>query len=284
MTEQKKQNALITMIDAKRESLRSVFPSYMNGVDFDLFLKRNTISVLQNKDIVKYTQTERGVMSLYMCIFHACENGFQLGGLSPHAYIVPFGDEAALIPSAAGYRFIVNVDDPVLSDYIQKPVYDGDDCHIDAMTGEVKHSINITETKRKLIGIYAVFVELNGNKHADYMSRGDIESIRDKWSKQPEGKAWKNAFESMAMNKAAKHFLKPYAEQKEALRRIMALDETQAQPDNRPISDRVADALDGVIDAEIVQEGPDNGQGKAPEQAPAEAAGAGPAKKGKAPF
>ena len=57
------------------------------------------------------------------------------------------------------------------------------------------------------------------------MSKGDIEDIRDKWSKQPEGKAWKNAFEAMAMQKAAKHFLKPYAAQKEGLAMAIATED-----------------------------------------------------------
>lgn len=280
MTEQK--NALMVMVNEKKETLRSLFPSYMKDINYDVFLKRSLLSIFENKDLVKISKTQVGAHSLYMCLVHASETGLQIGGLHPHAYIVPFGEEAVMIPTAAGYRFIVRVENPVLIDYIQKAVYDGDNCHIDAMTGDIKHEIAITEAKRKLIGIYAVFVELNGTRHADYISRGEIESIRDKWSKQPKGKAWENSFEAMAMNKAAKHFLKPYADQKEALNRVLVLDNDDGDPvrDNRPITDRVGDALDGVIDAEFEPETPEK---KEPETA-ATGAGQGPEKKGKAPF
>jgi len=165
--------------------------------------------------------------------------GLQIGGQVPQAYIVPMQETAELIPTAAGYRFIVTSEQAVLQDYIQKPVYDGDSVKIDAMTGEVKHEIDITDKKRKLVGIYAVFTELDGTKHADYISLGDIIEIRDKWSrKNKEGqwsKAWRNAETAMCMQKAAKHFLKPYAAQKEGLSMALAVSEdkevTFEQPD-----------------------------------------------------
>jgi hypothetical protein len=82
------------------------------------------------------------------------------------------------------------------------------------------------------------------------------------------------------MKSAAKKFLKPYAAMKEGLAMALAVDDGDPVRDNRPITDRVGDALDGVIDAEFEPETPEK---KEPETA-ATGAGQGPEKKGKAPF
>jgi phage RecT family recombinase len=218
------ENALVTLVNTKKSELWQVKASYLTETQ-DVYFKRAILNIFENSDLVTLSNNPTGARSIFMCLSRALQMGLQIGGQTPQAYLVPFGGKAELIPTAAGYRYIVTSEPPVLTDYVQKPVYDGDECKIDAMTGEVKHMIKITETKRKMIGIYAVFTELDGTKHADYISRGDIESIRDKWSKQPSGKAWTNAFEAMAMQKAAKHFLKPYAAQKEGLAMALAVSE-----------------------------------------------------------
>lgn len=220
------ENQLVTLVKTKQPDLWQVKASYLTEKQ-DVYFKRTLLNIFEDKNLIALTNDKKGAHSLLMCISRALQMGLQIGGQVPQAYIVAMGETAQLIPTAAGYRFIVTSEPPVLMDYIQKPVYEGDNVTIDAMTGEIKHEIRITDTKRKLIGIYAQFTELDGSKHADYISRGDIESIRDKWSKQPEGKAWKNAFEAMAMQKAAKHFLKPYAALKEGLAMALAIEETE---------------------------------------------------------
>lgn len=225
------ENQLVTLVEKKLPDLWNLRASWLQDKDISIYKQRAYLHIFSNPELKKISNTPKGAFSLLMCMGKALTMGLQIGAHIPQAYLVPFGETAELIASGDGFRFIVtqdSIDSPrVLMDYIQKPVYEGDNVTIDAMTGEIKHEIRITDTKRKLIGIYAQFTELDGSKHADYISRGDIESIRDKWSKQPEGKAWKNAFEAMAMQKAAKHFLKPYAALKEGLAMALAIEETE---------------------------------------------------------
>lgn len=224
------ENQLVTLVKTKQPDLWQVKASYLTEKQ-DVYFKRTLLNIFEDKNLVALTNDKKGAHSLLMCISRALQMGLQIGGQVPQAYIVAMGETAQLIPTAAGYRFIVTSEPPVLMDYVQKPVYDGDECKIDAMTGEVKHDIRITDTKRKLIGIYAQFTELDGSKHADYISMGEIISIRDNWSKKDKNgdwsKAWRLSPESMAMQKAAKHFLKPYAALKEGLAMALAIEETE---------------------------------------------------------
>lgn len=225
------QNALVKVIAEKKDVIWSARASWLNDVSKEVYFNRALMHISENTDLIRISKTESGARSLMQCIGKALIMGLQIGAHIPQVYIVPMGDKAELIPTAAGYTHIVTTDTPesgkVLDRYVQKAVYEGDDVIIDAMTGEIKHTVCITDKKRKFIGAYAQFTELDGSVHADFISRGDIEQIRDKWSKQPDGKAWKNSFEAMAMQKAAKHFLKPYAARKEALSIALAMNEAE---------------------------------------------------------
>lgn len=281
-------NALIVMTETKKMSLWDMKASYLPNIDMDVYFKRALITVLENKDLAALSKTEAGALSILKCIGKAVQMGLQIGGNIPQAYVVPFKDGASLIPTAEGYRFIcLSENEPVLRGFAVRAVYDGEDFSLDYGSGTVKHTYDGKTKRGKLIGVYCQIEDLSGAKKVEYLPREEIERIRDAHSRYysaTQKGPWKDDFDAMCLKTAAKKFLKPYAAMKEGLAMALAVDDGDPVRDNRPISDRVADALDGVIDAEIVQEGPDKGQGKAPEQAPAEAAGAGPAKKGKAPF
>jgi phage RecT family recombinase len=281
MAEQK--NALITMVEAKKMSLWDMKASYMPNINMDVYFKRSLITVLENKDLAAISKTESGALSILKCIGKAVQMGLQIGGNIPQAYIVPFKESAALIPTAEGYRFIcLSENDPVLRSFAVRAVYDGEDFSLDYGAGTVRHTYN-GKGRGKLIGVYCQIEELSGVKRVEYIPREEIEKIRDTHSRyfSATGKGpWKDDFDAMCMKTAAKKFLKPYAAMKEGLAMALAVDDGDPVRDNRPITDRVGDALDGVIDAEFEPETPEK---KEPETA-VTGAGQGTEKKGKAPF
>jgi len=244
-------NQLGEMVTQKEKDLWSIKAAYLSEGK-EIYFKRALINIMDNKDLAEMSKTPAGAGALFKCISQALQMGLQIGGQIPQAYILPFKNQPVLSPTAEGYKFIVLSDPPVLKDFHVQKIHDGDDCSINAATGEVTHTIPITKEKRNLIGIYCVITELNGRKHADFMSRGDIEDIRDKWSLQKDGKAWTKSFDQMALAKAVKRFLKPYAAKKEGLAMALTVDEDSTVQDNRPISDRVMSSLDNVIDADII--------------------------------
>lgn len=255
MAEQKKQtNALITMIDAKREGLWNLKASYLPKINQEVYFKRALITVMESKELAALAKTEIGALSILKAIGKALQMGLQIGGNIPQAYIVKFGETAGLIPTAEGYRFICMADpDPVLKNFSVRAVYDGEDFSLDYGTGTVKHAYN-GKGRGKLIGVYCQIEDLNGNRKVEYMPREEIERIRDTHSKYfinfKKG-PWKDDFDAMCLKTAAKKFLKPYAAMKEGLAMALAVDDGEPVRDNRPIQSRVGDQLDDVLDAEF---------------------------------
>jgi len=260
MAEQKPKNALISIIDVKKESLWGLKASYLPKINQEVYFKRALITVMENKDLAAMSKTDAGAMSVLQAIGRALQMGLQIGGNIPQAYIVPFKDRdgvqrASLIPTAEGYRFICTAEpDPVLRDFDVRAVYDGEDFSLDFSSGSVRHSWDGKTKRGKLIGVYCKIEDLNGNRKVEYMTREEIERIRDTRSKfyiNFKKGPWADDFDAMCLKTAAKKFLKPYAAMKEGLAMALAVDDGDPGRDDRSISDRVGDQLDGVLDAEF---------------------------------
>ena len=241
---------LTKIIDNKKDELWKIKAPYLTEGQ-EIYFKRALINIFSDKTLAAMAKTEKGAESIFLCISKALQMGLQIGGQIPQAYILPFENFVSLSPTADGYRFIALSKPAVLKDIRIQIVYEGDDCKIDSFAGEVKHEINITNKKRNLIGIYAVITKLNGDKYADFMSRGDIEYIRDNWSKQAKGKAWMKSFDQMALAKATKKFLKPFAALKEGLKMAIASSEDEenlCQPEDR--TENINDNLENIINSD----------------------------------
>lgn len=266
MAEQKSKNALITMVDAKKDSLWGLRASYLPHINQEVYFKRSLITVMENKDLAAITKTDSGALSILRCIGKALQMGLQIGGNIPQAYLVPFKESAVLVPTAEGYRFIcVSGDDPVVRDFSVRAVYDGENFSLDYGSGTVKHTYDGKSKRGKLLGVYCQIEELSGTKKCEYMPREEIEAIRDAHSRYFIGTGkgpWKDDFDAMCIKTAAKKFLKPYAAMKEGLAMALAVDDGEPVKDSRPIQDRVGDRLDDIIEAEAVIGGADDPGGQ----------------------
>ncbi|MHA2123309.1 MAG: recombinase RecT, partial [Promethearchaeota archaeon] len=210
--------------------------------------KRALINIMSDDKLSKLASTQLGAAAIWRCVAQAALMGLQIGGSIPQAYILGFGNECSLSPTAEGYKFIaLSNPDPVLKSFEIDIFYENDDFQMDKSARTIKHIPYITDKKRRLMGIYCMIEELGGNKRVDFITRGEIEEIRDKWSKKDKNgnysKAWRNSFEMMALAKAAKRFLKPYAALKEGLK--MAYDtEDEIKEESRNIEDRAVNIID----------------------------------------
>lgn len=278
---EKSKNALVAMTDEKRRSLWDLRASYLPNINQEVYFKRALLTVLDNKDLAAMARSDLGALSILKCIGKALQMGLQIGGTIPQAYIVPCKDKsgvqnAVLIVTAEGYQFLATMDpDPVLRSFAARPVYDGEDFSLDYGSGTVRHTYDGKTRRGKLIGVCCQVEETNGTKKVEYMPREEIERIRDAYSRSfaAYGKGpWKDEFDAMCKKTAAKKFLKPYAAMKEGLAMALAVDDGDPARDSRPISDRVGDRLDDIIDAELVS-GPEPEKAPAPENPPAGSAG-----------
>lgn len=267
MAEQKKPtNALITMIDAKKESLWNLKASYLPKINQEVYFKRALITIMDNKDLAAIAKTDSGALSILKCVGKALQMGLQIGGNIPQAYIVPFKDSAALVPTAEGYRFICVADEnPVLKDFAVRAVYDGEDFSLDYGSGNVRHTYDGKTKRGKLIGVYCQIEELSGSRKCEYMPREEIEKIRDSHSKYYGATGngpWKDDFDAMCLKTAAKKFLKPYAAMKEGLAMALAVDDGYQADNKQPIRERVGDHLDNIIDADVKIDDPQQDEPK----------------------
>lgn len=261
-------NMLIPLIKEKKETLWDIRASYITEHK-DIYFNKALLSVSQNAELLKLSQTKPGAQSLFMCISNALQMGLQVGAQIPQCYIVPMGPTATLIPTAEGLRSIALSKPPVLKSFIVRAVFEGENFSLDFTSGEVSHTINLKTVRGPLAGVYCMITDLDGNKSAEYMPRSGIEKIRDTHSTyyiRTKKGPWVNDFEMMCLKTATKRFLKPWAALKEGLKMAIIQDEDEA-PDNRDIEDRAASILDDAIETEAViedepvnkEESPDTG-------------------------
>jgi recombinational DNA repair protein RecT len=257
-------------MEEKKQDIWMVKASYMSEGQ-EIYFKRALLNIKENNDLLAMSKTKEGAESLFTCISNALQMGLQIGGQIPQAYIVAMptknGKKAVLVPTINGYKFIVLSDPPVLKDFFISPVYEKelDGFSINKPGGIVNHMIYAGKDRGQLIGVYAIMENLSGVKRADWMTRTEIENLRNNYS--PSYKAykagklpaeycsWLTDFDMQAIKTAGKRFLKPYAGLKEGLAMALSVsDEIEEimpiQPDNRDIEDRVNSKLDNIIDAE----------------------------------
>jgi|GEM_PF-4343088 len=256
MANQKKsENQLFALVEQKKSSLWEIKASFLNEKQ-DVYFNRALLSISQNNDLMALARTKPGATSLFMCISRALQMGLQIGGQIPQAYIVPMKNTATLIPTADGFKFIALSDPPILKRFTVRAVYEGEKFNLNFATGEVTHEIDYKTKRGRLMGVYAMLVELDGTSIAEYMPVADIEKIRDTHSiyfKNFKKGPWVDDFDMMCLKTAAKRFLKPYAALKEGINLESFLKDEDG-PDERLIEDRASSILDDAIEAEAIVE------------------------------
>lgn len=258
-------NKLVTLINEKKNDLWQIKASYLTEGQ-EIYFKRALLNIMENKDIVELSKTLPGAGSILRCISSALQMGLQIGGQVPQAHIVAMptkdGRKATLIPTLNGYRFISLSSPPVLSDFFISAVYleELKDFKIDKPAGIVTHFLFPGDNRGPLIGVYAILEDLNGKKRADWMTRTEIENVRNFHSPaykaylagniKQDKCAWETDFDQQAIKTAGKRFLKPYAALKEGLAMALTCEDEKSEPENGDITDRVGSALDNIIEVE----------------------------------
>jgi recombinational DNA repair protein RecT len=267
-------NQLTVLLKEQKVNIWNAKASYLNEKQ-DIYFKRALINIFENDDILALSQTEVGAKSILRCLAAALQMGLQIGGQIPQAYVVamPVKDKtsgkyikkATLIPTLAGYKFIALSDPPILQDVFISAAYEKETISINKPAGIVNHELSLGEDRGKLVGVYAILTNLNGTVRADWMSRKEIENVRN--TRSPSYKAfldkklsrdnctWETDFDQQAIKTAGKRFLKPYAALKEGLYMALACDEEKTvNPVEGDIEDRVGQALDNVNIIEVEPE------------------------------
>lgn len=115
-------------------------------------------------------------------------------------YAIPYGQSLQFQTDYKGEKKIIKKHsiNPVLDIYA-KLVREGDDFEEEIIQG--RQTINFKPKSfndGKIVGAFAAVIFKDGSMMYEAMSVNEIEAIRDKFSKQPKGKAWTDSFGEMA--------------------------------------------------------------------------------------
>lgn len=224
--------------------------------DFDTWKTRALVEIANNDDLKGIINTRTGIFSVYQGLAKAATMGLQIGGQFPHAYFVPMGGKAVLIPSQDGYAFMATYGPgrvlsvaPVLRD-----VYEKDEFRIDDTAQIYNHKFEPFKDRGKLVGFFTVLEYVDGRKTIPYITMDDVERIEQNYGTLT-SPAYKKSKIDMDRKTAMKKLLKPVAKEAEGLAMMMALDDWQytppgepLEPDMRDVTERMGDRLDSALD------------------------------------
>ena len=246
------------------------------------YFEKAMLYIAQQESLVQLIGTQEGRTSIMSCLISACQLGLEFGGMYPQAYIVPFKQKCSdgkyhkvgtLIPSAVGYKTIAMTEPRVIMDAFTRCVYSNEDCRIDFSSGRVHHEFDVIKhggNKGDFLGVYATVYTMDDLQVPLYMSKKDIEAVRNSTPTYKAGyksDAWEQHFEAMAQKTVMKKALKPFVTTKSALASLYQRDgenanhtinltEDQAQEyREQPIEDRVLSGM-GEEPPEVREEPP----------------------------
>lgn len=176
---------LMEMIEKETKA----FPKGFNTLRF----KQNALTVLQGVDLSKMVGQE---FNLARCIIKGAYLGLDFA--NKECYVITYGGKPEFMTDYKGEeKLVLNfAARPVKNIYAQL-VKDGEEFWIET-NGEEKKVIHRQGISDKdIIGAYAVVIYKDGTSNVEVMTRKEIETVRDKFSKQAKGKAWSDSFGEM---------------------------------------------------------------------------------------
>jgi len=165
-------------------------------------------AVLQNEKLLECTQP-----SLLTAVMGCAQLGLAPEPFLGQAYILPFKNkntghtEATLIPGYRGYISLARRSGELQS-VSSQVVYSNDHFKLMYGTDEKLEHVPASGDRGEAIGSYVVFHYKDGGYSFDYMTKQDIEEVRQKFSRQPEGRAWKESWEEMAKKTVIRRHVK----------------------------------------------------------------------------
>lgn len=155
------------------------------------------LEIHKNPELLRCTPA-----SLFYAIREAIANGLEIGGLRPHAYLVPFKDKVTLIPSYIGLTELIRRTGN-LSHHVLEVVHEGDE--FEFSLGDNPHITHKPldtpdRTKKEVTHVYAIFWMRDGAIHRSVWTKARVDAHKERYSKgwQRSDSPWQTAWEAMA--------------------------------------------------------------------------------------
>lgn len=178
-------NQLMTMIEKEAKA----FPKGFNTLRF----KQNALTVLQGVDLSKMAGQE---FNLARCIIKGAYLGLDFA--NKECYVITYGGKPEFMTDYKGEeKLVLNFAARPVKNIYAQIVKENEEFYVetDGENKKVVHSQGLSDGK--ILGAYAVVIYKDGTSNVEVMTRKEIETVRDKFSKQPKGKAWADSFGEM---------------------------------------------------------------------------------------
>lgn len=156
--------------------------------------------------------------SLYSAVMRAAQLGLEPDGVLGQAYLIPYGKTVQFIP---GYKGLIDLArrSGEVSNIIAKEVYENDEFEVD-YSQEIPfiHKPLLNGERGKVTHFWAMARFKDGGFHWDYMTRQEVEAIRDKGNGKNNA-VWKDYFVEMGKKTVIRRIAKylPMSVQKAAV-------------------------------------------------------------------
>ena len=241
-TTQPKQGTLGEWLNARKDSLNRALPA--NTVNVDRFVQSAFLAITNPKMPNLRLCTKD---SIFRALKEAASYGLELNGTFGQAYLIPYNEKVngkyeMTCHFQLGYRGIIQMArrSNTIKTIAAEPICENDYFKCKLASGRtIEHEIDITKERGGVIGYYCLVELCNGGSQFKVMSKKDIESHRDKFSKAYDAKdpnnIWNKNFDAMALKTVVIQALKLCPISIEAMDAVI----TDERKDIKDISDDV---------------------------------------------
>lgn len=180
-------NGVEKMLAHYEDQLWALRPSFIKDEARKAYFTKLMANISNEDNLKPLFQSRKGLFTLYKTVSKAVELGLNIGGVRPHAYILPYGETASLIPSADGYRFVVTAgENPIFREVDHGIVRKGDsNFKIDESNGLLEHPINPLEERGEMLGVWVRGLPFDKDlpNKVKFIGKDRILQIRDNHSR-----------------------------------------------------------------------------------------------------
>jgi recombination protein RecT len=182
----------------------------------------------------------------------AAQLGLEVNTPLQQADLIPYGKECTLQIQYRGYISLARRSG-LIESVVARTVYEKDHFEIAyGLEDKLIHEPVLDGDRGKVRGYYAVAKYTGGGYNFLWMSRDDVDAHRLKFSKQPNGPAWKNSFDSMGLKTVLRAMFKFMPMSVELARADAADEQVRRNTDEDAIDTPPAYDDADIVDAEVV--------------------------------
>jgi len=193
--------------------------------------------------------------SFFLAVLRAAQLGLEPDGILGQAYLIPYGKQVQLIP---GYKGLIDLArrSGEVSNIIAKEVCKGDEFTVDFSKDiPFVHKPKLDGERGEITHFWAMARFKDGGFHWDYMTKAEVEAIRDKGNGK-NNPVWKDYFTEMGKKTAIRRIAKflPMSVQRAAM--VEDLVDAGKKFSTDQLGEIIIEGDDGVIEgtAETVEE------------------------------